>query len=197
VCEKRIHETIIDIVEFIDEHDGDLSDGAGGTLPEVYGLLYERFRPGAEAAIAEKEAALDKMLEDYRALPPTLRERTHAMMEAMQAEIDALRGQLTDLREPWGNLKQQLTDRKKAYDHAAKMLGKDGVGRQKTDALQGVIKQVVCWFRHTAPEGLRRKGVTGRDNNGKSYLDRVEIVPISGDKWAFTSFTRGSRPGPD
>ena len=65
-CEKRIHETVLDILEFIDEHDGDLSDEAGGTLAEVYGLLYERFRPGAEAAIAEKEAALDKMLEDYR-----------------------------------------------------------------------------------------------------------------------------------
>ncbi len=196
VCEKRIHETIADIVEFIDEHDGDLPDGTRGTLAEVYGFLYERFRPGAEAALAEKEAALDKALEDYRALPPTLRERTHATMEAMQAEIDALRGRLADLREPWGNLKQQLTDRQKAYDHAAKMLGKEGVGRQKTEALQGVIEQAVCWFRHTAPEGLRRKGVTGRDNNGKSYLERVEIVPVSGEKRAFTSFTRGSRPVP-
>jgi len=196
VCEKEYHETILDIMEFIDEHDGCLPAGTAGTLAEVYGLLYERFRPGAESAIAEKEAALDKMLEDYRTLPPKLRERTHATMEAMQAEIDALRAQLTDLREPWGNLKQQLTDRQKAFDHAAKMLGKEGVGRQKTEALQGVIKQVVCWFRHTAPEGLRRKGVTGRENNGKSYLDRVEIVPIAGEKRAFASFTGGSRPGP-
>ena len=189
VSQKGFHETMVDMIEFVGEHNGGLPAGTVGTLADVYGFMYEQFRPGVEAAIAEKEAALDKMLEDYRALPPKLRERTHATMESMQAEIDDLRQQLTDLREPWDNLKQQLTDRRKAYAQAAKVLGKERAGREKADALRGVISQVVCWFRHTATKEAK--------HNGKSYLDRIQIVAISGETRTFPVVINGITPGPD
>jgi hypothetical protein len=70
-----------------------------------------------------------------------------------------------------------LTDRQATVDRAVKILGKEGAGRQKAEALRGVISQVVCWFRHTATKEAK--------HNGKSYLENVEIVPIDGETRTF------------
>jgi len=158
-------------------------------IEEIYGVLYERLRPQWESEIAEKETALDKMLEDYRGLSPTLRERLNAKMEALQAEIVALKLRLADLRTPWANLIAELTAREKAVNEAVKALGKEKNGRQKTAALEGVIKEIRCTFRHAI---RKPTGKNGKVNNGKSYLETVDIVSVSGDS---VSFTDGIMPG--
>ena len=159
-------------------------------IKEIYGVLYERFRPEWEASIKEKETALDKMLDDYRGLSPTLRERLNAKMEALQAEIIALKLRLSDLRTPWNNLIDELTGRRKAVDHAVKTLGKEKNGRQKTEALRGVVKEIRCTFKHAIRKETTK---SGKPNMGKSYLETVEIVPVSGDS---VSFTVGIMPAP-
>ncbi len=194
---REFYEKGQDIMDFVDEM-GDDEEVArlskeGKTLPEIYGLLYERLRPILEAGIAEKEAALDKLLDEYAGLPAKVKERLNKKMEALQDEVDQLRKQLVDLREPWGNLREQLVARQEAFNKAVKVLGKEKAGREKAEALRAVISQVVCYFRHTVPTGERRNGAAGRENHGKSYLERVEIVPISGEKRAFTE---GIAPGP-
>ena len=98
---------------------------------EIYGVLYERFRPDWEATIAEKEAALDELLDEYVGLSPKIKERMNKRMEVLQDEIDALKERLIDLRKPWGNLREELTVRQKAVDNAIKVIGKDQGGRRK------------------------------------------------------------------
>lgn len=130
------------------------------------------------------------MLDDYRGLSPTLRERLNAKMEALQAEIIALKLRLSDLRTPWNNLIDELTGRRKAVDHAVKTLGKEKNGRQKTEALRGVVKEIRCTFKHAIRKETTK---SGKPNMGKSYLETVEIVPVSGDS---VSFTVGIMPAP-
>lgn len=162
-------------------------------LDEIYGMLYERFRPEMEATIAAKEAALDKLLDEYVGLPANVKERMNKRMEALQNEIDALKGRLFDLRKPWGNLLGELAEREKAVDHAVKVLGKGKNGRQKTEALMAVIKEIRCTFRHA----VRKETTTsGKRNNGKSFLEVVEIVPIVGESRVLSSFNDGSMPWP-
>jgi site-specific DNA recombinase len=163
-------------------------------LDEIYGVLYERFRPEMEAAIAEKDAALEKLLDEYVGLPANVKERMNKRIEALQNEINALKERLIDLREPWGNLQGQLVDRRKAVDNAVKVLGKTKNGRQKTEALKSVIKEIRCTFRHAVRKDTT---ISGKRNNGKSFLETVEIVPIAGETRVFSSFNDGSMPGPD
>jgi uncharacterized protein YdcH (DUF465 family) len=192
-----IRETACDIMAFIgkaeneDEDVEQLTKGRKG-LAEVYGVLYERFRPKIDAKIKEKEAALDRLLDEYVGLPAKVKERMNKRMEGLQEEIDRLKEQVIDLREPWANLQAELVERQKAVDHAAKVLGKQKSGRQKTEALKGVISEIRCTFRHSV-----RKGTTtsGKPNHGKSFLETVEIVPTAGESRAFSSFNDGNMPG--
>jgi hypothetical protein len=175
-----------DIMAFVDDHGG---PPKGKDFTEAYGLLYERFRPAIEAKIQEKEAEIEKMLDEFRGLSEKQKPRLNVKMDALQVEINAMRGQLVDLREPWKNLRGQLVERQAAFATAVKILGKDGGGRRKTETLRGVISQITCWFRHTQSKGAA--------HNGKSFLEKVEIVPISGKKQVFSAVvTDGNLPGP-
>jgi hypothetical protein len=158
----------------------------GHSLEYVYGLIFERVRPGIEAEVAEKEAALDQMLDDYRDLSPALRERANAKMETLQAEVDALRHKVEDLRVPWATFTAELAARKIALANAQKALRKDTSGRQKSEALRTALAEIRCWFRHTATKESK--------HNGKSYLERVEITPVAGS--VYTSFIDGNAPVP-
>jgi len=134
------------------------------------------------------------MLEDFRGLSPKLKERANRQMETLQAEVDDLRRKVEDLRIPWGNLTAELLARKVALANAMKSLRKDGDGRQKTEALRAVIAEIRCHFRHTVLNGQKRTGQNGKQHNGKSFLEKVEIVPVAGN--VYMSFMDGNRPGP-
>jgi len=173
------------ISEFIEENAKPGEWAQGRNVEEVYGLIFERVRPGLEKAIQAKEAELDRMLEDFRTLSPKLRERANAKMEALQADIDAIRRKMEDLRVPWGKVQAELTARRKALDNALVILGKQGADRQKTEALRGVIDRIVCHFRYVDQHG--------KPMPVKSFLESVEIIPVSGEAVTFRSETS---PGP-
>jgi signal transduction histidine kinase len=173
----------LDIMAFVEDRTTDhelrgyLSEGRG--FSEVYGILFERMRPSIEAEITEREARLDAMLEQSLGLTGKAKQRAADQMNELGAEIEQLANQLFDLREPWGDLQADLKSRREAFKSAVKALSGGAGGRQKTEALTGVIDRIVCRFRHTGQ---------------KSFLDSVEITPIAGDSERFTD---GISQGPN
>jgi len=173
----------VDIQQFVEDNTTDrefrrlMKSDMG--FPQMYGMLFERLRPGLEKQIAEREADLDRMVEDFRGLSDRLKERANQKMEAAEAELDRLRQQLVDLRQPWGNLKEDLASRLRQVNEAMHVLGNGSTGRQKTEAAASVISRIVCGFRHSAK---------------KSYLDSVDIETVSGD--VVRVVTNGNEPGP-
>lgn len=177
----------LDMLAFIEERGtkADLAKlrKAGANFDTLYGLVFERVRPKLEKQIATLEAELDSMLLDFRTLSPKLRERANKTMEAKQAEIDALRRDVADLRVPWSAMQSEVAARKTAFDHASKVLANGADGRRKAEALASVIDRVTLHYRHTE----------AAKNNGRSYLDRVEIQPISGDSICYTDGIRQAK----
>ena len=176
------------MLEFIDENAPDevrLLKKQGRSVEEGYGLIFERVRPGLEAQIQEREAELDRMVEDFRSLSPKMRDRANARMEALQAEIDSRKQAISDLRVPWETLKEELKSRRKALNHALTVLGRKGCGSQKTEALRAVVSKIVCNFRYV--------GNDGKPTAKKSFLDTVKIVSVSGDSISFRPLPA---PGP-
>jgi DNA invertase Pin-like site-specific DNA recombinase len=161
-----------EVRDFIEEHVSDDFPRKGRDLEEVYGLLYERVRPGIEKAIQVKEKELDRMVAEFRGLSEKVRPRANVQMEALQAEIDTLRRKIADLRIPWSNLQAELRGRHAAYEKAQKVLSQVGNGRRKTETLKNVLDRIVCHFRYT--------GRDGKPTLKKSFLDSVEIVPANG-----------------
>lgn len=155
------------------------------SLRDAYGRWYEKLQPRVEAIIAKKESDLDKMLDDYRDLTGGLRDRAKEKMANLQAEISRLRRELIDWREPFDEMVKELAARQSALQQAKKVITNGAVGREKTEVLLSVIEKITCFFTHS-------KKKVGQKNNGKSYLDKVEILSVSGD---LVSFTDGIRPG--
>lgn len=173
-----------DMVAFIDEH-ATAKERRADDLDAAYGLAYKRLRPKLEAKVTELERELDGMLEDFRTLSPKLRDRANTKMEALDEEIKQLKRDTADLRVPWFNLKADVEARKQAIDKANQVLGNGAAHRQKTEALSAVVDKIVCHFHHTQTKA--------NENHGKSYLDRVEIHSVAGDK---VCFTNGNAPVP-
>jgi hypothetical protein len=117
------------------------------------------------------------MLEELPALTGRTHKQAVEAANALGSEIEQLENQLTDLREPWGDLQADLRARRDAFQQAIKALTGGAAGRQKTEALAGVIDRIVCHFRHAGK---------------KSYLESVEITPIAGE-----CFTDGITPAQD
>lgn len=150
---------------------------AGASFDELYGLIYERMRPKLEAEIAKRETQLDTMLEEFRTLSPKLRTRANKAMEAIQAEIDQFKRDASDLRQPWHNLRENVAQRQAALDNAQAVLSNGAAGRQKTEALNGVVDRIVCHFSKTETKA--------GTNHGRSVLQSVEILAVSGEKQCF------------
>jgi DNA invertase Pin-like site-specific DNA recombinase len=150
---------------------------AGRSVEEVYGLLYEKIRPALEQEIEAKERELDAKLDQFRGLDERLKARANAKMAALQEEIQDSRQRLLDLRIPWESLRGELAARRDALERASEAIAHEGAYRQKSETLKGVISKIVCHFRHTKTNAQK--------NNGKSYLDSVEIVPASGNSVFF------------
>ncbi|NQU22677.1 MAG: recombinase family protein [Candidatus Nealsonbacteria bacterium] len=163
----------VEMMLFVDNHESKRDKAR--TFPELYGVIYERMRPALEKQVAEKEAQIEKMLDDYRTLPARMKKRANVRMEALQDELDALTSQLSDLRGPYGNIKAELKARKAAYSHALKTVREDQSYRQRAEALRAVIDRIVLHYRYTRRDGEPTKK--------KSFLDKVEIIPVSGETY--------------
>jgi DNA invertase Pin-like site-specific DNA recombinase len=139
---------------------------------DSYGAAFMRKRPDIEKQIAGREETLDEMLEGFRNLSPALQQRANRRMEALQSEIDALNAQLVDLRMPWDSVCREVQDRADALTFAGETLEREGVYRQKGEALRGVIDKIVCHFSYSSNSGKALKD--------RSRLESVEILPVSG-----------------
>ena len=72
-----------------------------------------------------------------------------------------------------------------AVNHARKAM-KGANYRQRSESLKPLIKRVVCHFRYSDVKAA---------NQPKSFLDRVEIIPVVGDLWTY--YPNGTQPGRD
>jgi predicted nucleic acid-binding Zn-ribbon protein len=157
--------------------------GQQESIERAYQVVREKTVPKIEEAIKAKEAELDEMLTGFLGLSPKLQARANEKMEALQEEIDRLRGNLQDLLVPLSDLHEELAARRDAFDRALAEMRRDSGGRKKSAALSEAVEKIVLRFRHTEP---KRRAKGKRKYNGKSYLDSVEIVPISADQTIVT-----------
>jgi DNA invertase Pin-like site-specific DNA recombinase/predicted nucleic acid-binding Zn-ribbon protein len=171
--------------EFLEKHSAGLT--RADRLHQEYGEALSRKRPKAERAIADKRAELDRMIDDFRDLSPKLRERANAKMESVQAEIDELERESRDLRPLLEDADKELEARLNGARRATETLSNGSAGRQKTEIVSKVIERIICYFRHNSTR-------TGK-NNGRSTLERVVIIPVSGE--TVTCFTDGIPPERD
>jgi DNA invertase Pin-like site-specific DNA recombinase len=140
--------------------------------------------PELHAEIEAKEAELEEMLAGFFKLPPKVQDRASRKMEAIQEEIDNLKAEIENLTAPWLDASREVYERSKAMEHALSVAEEDGPRR--AEALRKVVDRIVCHFRYSAK---------------KSFLDSVEIYPVSGEVFhlslADSSFGNGIKPGPN
>jgi flagellar biosynthesis chaperone FliJ len=147
-----------------------------GSIVEIYGKVFDRIRPKIEQQIQVKENALERMIDDFRGISEKARPRINQRVDLLQGEIDSLKSQLIDLRQPVESVREEVKERKETLKKAFKMLSSNS-GRQRAEALHNVLDKIVCHFRYVG---------------NKSYLDKVEIVPISSENLVVTG---GNMPG--
>ncbi|MEX0938323.1 MAG: recombinase family protein [Pirellulales bacterium] len=174
--ERQVNETWCDMLAVFEAH-GNGEDRKDWSA--AYGAVYERIRPQLEAEIAEKESQLETMLDDFRELSPVLRKRAAPRMESLEREVDRLKGELVDLREPWSNLLNEVRQREAAIEKARESITGDVGGRRKGELLRAVVGQVYLYFSHS----------DGDKNHGKSRLREVNILPVDGAVESFTEDT--------
>jgi hypothetical protein len=116
------------------------------SVESLYEAVYAGAKPRIEKVIAEKEAELETLLDGFAGLSPKLKERADKRGESLQREIDALQGDLQDMRIPWERLHAELAARQGALERATTILNQEGHFRQKAEALKTVIGRIVCHF---------------------------------------------------
>jgi hypothetical protein len=154
----------LDMDAFVDEHVTGKTRrrAAKFSLNAVYSKVYERARPSLEAAIAEKEAEIESLLDGFAGLTPKMKDRVNKRLEALQEGLDALQCNLRDLRIPWEYLQADLSARQEALDRATAILNQEGHFRQKAEVLRTVVAKIVYHFRRVGK---------------RSALESIEITP--------------------
>ena len=132
------------------------------SVQELYGLLYERAKPELEKKVADKEAEIEAVLDGFAGLTSKMKDRVNIRLEALQAELDALRADLRDSRLSWEYFTDQLTARKEALERATATLNQEGQARQKCEVLKTVVDKIVCHFRRVG---------------NRAILDSIEVIP--------------------
>jgi primosomal protein N'' len=132
------------------------------SVQELYGLLYETAKPELEKKVADKEAEIEAVLDGFAGLTSKMKDRVNIRLEALQAELDALRADLRDSRLSWEYFTDQLTARKEALDRATATLNQEGQARQKCEVLKTVVDKIVCHFRRVGKRAI---------------LDHIDVIP--------------------
>jgi len=132
------------------------------SVQELYGSLYERAKPELEKKVADKEAEIESVLDGFAGLTSKMKDRVNIRLEALQAELDALRADLRDSRLSWDYFTDQLTARKEALDRATATLNQEGQARQKCEVLKTVVDKIVCHFRRVGKHAT---------------LDSIDVIP--------------------
>jgi hypothetical protein len=132
------------------------------SVEELYGFLYERARPQLEKKVADKETEIESVLDGFAGLTPKMKDRVNKRLEALQIELEALRGDLTDSRVSWDYFAAQLAARKEALDRATATLNQEGHFRQKAEVLKTVVDKIVCHFCRLG---------------NRATLESIEVIP--------------------
>ena len=171
--DKLLAEPILDTVDLTDEaraYQGVCCDmlsfeaehGETGNYDEIY----SRVLPQVHADLAAKNAELDNLIESYANLPKAVQHKINGKLELLQAEIDDLERQTVNLRIPRDEAYSMLQRRKQEALEAIQAINTDIEYRAMTEALRLVIDRIVLHHRYSPA--------------GKSILEFVEIVPVSG-----------------
>lgn len=119
----------------------------------------------AAKQIADKEAEIESILDGFAGLTPTMKDRVNKRLEAIQEEMDALKGDLRNLTIPWDELREDLAARQAALKRTTATLNQEGHFCQKAEALKTVVDKIVCH--------LRRVGK-------RATLDHIDVIPAEG-----------------
>ena len=145
------------------------------SVQELYGLLYERAKPELEKKVADKEAEIEAVLDGFAGLTSKMKDRVNIRLEALQAELDALRADLRDSRLSWEYFTDQLTARKEALDRATATLNQEGQVRQKGRSPQdggGQDRLSLPPRRQACYPGLHRGDPCGGRGRSAAHLSR-------------------------
>jgi DNA invertase Pin-like site-specific DNA recombinase len=155
---------------------------AVGTLCETYRSQAAQSRAEIGQRLAAREAEMDRLVDQFAALRSSIaRERANQKMEALEAEILALREQLRPLDEKVQGLWDDLKRLQGMIVEARETLAGDS-NRRKAAAVRAVIRRIVCRFRYAQAGSQMR-----------SILTEVRFEPVEGQA---KTFVVDGGPGP-
>jgi hypothetical protein len=137
-----------------------------------------RRRAELSKQLAAKEAELGRWVDQFANLTNQLAvEQANQKMEALGAEIVALREQLAPLDARVEQLRAELVTLEKRISEAREALAGDS-NRRKAQAVRTVISRILCKFRYVQAGSLRR-----------SILTEVRFEPVEGRDATFAVST--------
>lgn len=143
----------VDMMEFVDQ--------AGGG---DYKVALEKVRPKVEAKIAAKEEEMDAAVDGWSSLPEVARPRAKKKLEAMEAEIAAMRNSLCDIDSLRTGYVDDIEKLKADFAKAKREVEGTENGRQKSSAIGRIVDRVICNFEY--------KGSAER-----SQLASITVIP--------------------
>jgi hypothetical protein len=154
--------------------DGKEQPWAVGSLCAAFRSQMSKKRAGIIEQLAEKEEEMDHLVEQFAGLTSKIaREKANIKMETLEKEIVAIREQLRPLDEQVEGLREELLELERRVNEAREALAGDS-NRKKAAAVRGVIRRIVCRFRHEK---------AGKQD--RSILTQVMIEPIDGKDKTF------------
>jgi hypothetical protein len=147
---------------------------AVGALCEAYRSQAAERRAEIGQRLATREEEMDRLVDQFAALRSAVaRERANQKMEALEAEILALREQFRPLDEKVQGLWDDLKRLHGMIVEAREILAGDG-NRRKAAAVRAVIRRIVCRFRYVQAGSQMR-----------SILTEVRFEPVEGQDRTF------------
>lgn len=153
----------------------------------------EKFDPTAiDEEIDRLEAEHSALVDEWRDLPtPQAKAKAKAKFEKLEARMDELRKQQSNIGELVGQHYREMKDFQDAIGRARIEFDKgadERTMRQRAEALRGIIQRIECTFTATGSTG----GGWGKKN---SKLVEVTFYPIVGDKLIFQAESGGKSSG--
>jgi hypothetical protein len=152
------------------------------SLCAAYRAGTDQRRDSINARLAELDHEHSRLVEQFAELTGKLaRAKANDQIAALEAEMEGLRAELAPLDKKVEDLREELAWMDAAVAEAREALRGDS-NRRKTQALRGVVRRVLCRFRHV-PAG----------SQVRSVLVEVRIEPVEGEDRIFALNPPGCR----
>jgi DNA invertase Pin-like site-specific DNA recombinase len=147
---------------------------AAASLCAAYRSQAAQRRAQMAQQLTAKEAEMDRLVDQFAGLQNAVaKERANQRMEALGAEILAMREQAQPLDAKVRALREDLKRLEKTMAEAREALLGDG-NRRKAAAVRAVIRRIICRFRYAQAGSQKR-----------SILTEVRIEPVEGQDKTF------------